>query len=341
MYYGNGVNPAGNNTAKWPGYVGVWHMGEASGTAYDSTTNEFNAVAVQNARARAADLVAVADGAVGAARVNQASTTYYDREDPCGAENRRNYLSASVGQDAGLGTRFTFSGWLRTTGYTEGGETVVYKMASGYNWGWSIVRVHTTWNDDVGVNPGEDVWITLRVTDGSKKLTVPNMRNSWVHLFVSFDRIATNDAENPYKTVASAYANGVFLDTVQGSTRGRDNDLPLTFGNINSTTDGQAFSGQYDEMRLKLGASSANWAKAEYLTVTASGRVLDRRVVPETLDGNARLRHCGGGCRRLFIRAFSGRDAVVRLISPGCSVTAKARAPLKTPPRAPRGILGG
>ena len=144
----------------------------------------------------------------------------------------------------------------------------MYKSATGYNWGWSLVREHTTWNDDVGVNPGEDVWLTLHVTDGSKKLTVPNMRNSWVHLFVSFDKVSTGNSENPYKAVASVYANGVFLDTVQGSTRVRDNDLPLTFGNINSTTDGQAFSGHYDELRLKRGASSANWAKAEYLTVT-------------------------------------------------------------------------
>ena len=45
-------------------------------------------------------------------------------------------------------------------------------------------------------------------------------------------------------------------------------DYPLTFGNKNSLTDGQAFYGQYDEMRLKIGSSSPNWAKAEYLTVT-------------------------------------------------------------------------
>ena len=243
-------------------------MGEANGTAYDSTTNGLDAVAVQNARAKPVDLVAVADGAVGAARVNQASTTYYDREDPWGPDNRRNYLSAPLGQNLSLGSQFSFSGWFRTTGYTEGKETVVYKRVSGYNWGWSLVREHTTWSSDVGVNPGEDVWLTLKVADCDERLTVPNMRNSWVHLFVSFDQVATGDAENPYKSVASVYANGVFLTALQGSTRVRDNDYPLTFGNINSTTDGQAFSGHYDELRLKAGASSANWAKAEYLTVT-------------------------------------------------------------------------
>ena len=267
MYYGNGANSAGIDVVGWQGYAGVWHMGEAGGTACDSTTNGLDAVAVQNARAKPEDLVAVADGAVGAARVNQARTTFYDLDDHWGADNRRNYLSAPLGQDLDLRSRFSFSGWFRTTGYTEGGETVVNKRASGYNWGWSIVREHTTWNSDVGYTPDEDVWLTLKVADGEKRLTVPNMRGNWVHLFVSFDQAPTGDSDNPYKTVASVYANGVFLDTVQGSTRVRDNDIPLTFGNINSTTDGQAFSGHYDELRVKAGASTANWAKAEYLTV--------------------------------------------------------------------------
>ena len=267
MYYGNGANPAGVELVKWPGFAGVWHMGEANGTAFDSTTNGFDAAAMQNARAKPADLAAAADGAVGAARVNQAGTTYYDLDDPWGADNRRNYLSAPLGAGLALGSQFSFSGWFRTTGYTEGGETVVYKRASGYNWGWSIVREHTTWNSDEGYTPGEDVWLTLKVADGEKRFTVPNMRNNWVHLFVSFDQVPTGNSENPYKTEAAVYANGVLLDTVHGSTRVRDNDFPLTFGNINSLTDGQAFSGQYDELRMKAGASSANWAKAEYLTV--------------------------------------------------------------------------
>ncbi len=267
MYYGNGANPAGVELVKWPGFAGVWHMGEANGTAIDSTTNGFDAAALQNARAKPADLAAAADGAVGAARVNQAGTTYYDLDDPWGTDNRRNYLSAPLGAGLRLGSQFSFSGWFRTTGYTEGGETVVHKRASGYNWGWSIVREHTTWKSDEGYTPDEDVWLTIKVADGAKQFTVPNMRNNWVHLFVSFDQVPTGNSENPYKTEAAVYANGVLLDTVHGSTRVRDNDFPLTFGNINSLTDGQAFSGQYDELRMKAGASSANWAKAEYLTV--------------------------------------------------------------------------
>ena len=263
MYYGNGVNPAGIPVAKWPADVGVWHMGEAGGTAYDSAANRFDAVAVQNARARAGDLVAVADGAIGAGRVNQDGTTFYDvgtYDAEILATARRNYLSAASGIDNGLGSQISFSGWFRTTGGTEWSERMVRKLAPGYNYGWELVRKASSGSTDtkIGVN----------VADGGKEFTIPDMRDNWVHLFVSIENEATGEPDNPYKSVASVYANGVLLGTTAGSTRIHENDYPLTFGNFDSTTDGYAFYGQYDELRLKRGASSANRAKAEYLTVT-------------------------------------------------------------------------
>ena len=268
MYYGNGVNPAGIPLAKWPDYAGVWHMGEASGTAHDSAANGFDAVAVQNARARAGDLVAVSDGAIGAGRFNQDGTTFYDvgtYDAEILATARRNYLAVPSGCDDGLGSFLSFSGWFRTVGGTEWSEPMVFKRASGYNYGWSIARRPSA---------GEtDVKIAVHVADGGGEFAIPDMRNTWVHIFVSFDRVATGETDNPYKTVASVYANGMLQGTAAGSTRIWENDYPLTFGNIDSTTQDNAFYGQYDELRLKRGASSANWAKAEYLTVADSSFV--------------------------------------------------------------------
>ena len=263
MYYGNGVNPAGIPLVKWPDYVGVWHMGEASGTAYDSAANGFDALAVQNARAKASDLVAVSDGAIGVGRFNQSATTFYDvgtYDAEILATARRNYLSAPGDIDNGIGSQISFSGWFRTTGGTEWSERLVCKLASGYNYGWEIIRKPTSESSDTKIG--------VIVADGGKEFSVPDMRNSWVHLFVSIENVATGENDNPYKSVASVYANGELVGTTAGSTRIHENDYPLTFGNINSTTDGYAFYGQYDELRLKRGASSANRAKAEYLTVT-------------------------------------------------------------------------
>lgn len=262
MYYGNGANPAGIPLVKWPDYVGVWHMGEVNGTAYDSSANGFDAVAVQNARARASDLVAVYDGAIGAGRVNQDGTTFYD----VGTYNaeilataRRNYLSAPSNIDNGLGAQISFSGWFRTTGGTEWSERLAYKRTSGYNYGWEVIRKPSSGETDTKIG--------VSVADGGKDFAIPDMRNNWVHVFVSIDRETTDESDNPYKSVASVYANGAFLGTTAGSTRIHENNYPLTFGNIDSTTNEYAFYGQYDELRLKRGASSDNWAKAEYLTV--------------------------------------------------------------------------
>ena len=263
MYYGNGVNPAGIPLVKWPDYAGVWHMSEAAGMAYDSAANGFDAMAVQNARARAGDLVAVSDGAIGAARFNQDGTTFYDvgtYDAETLATARRNYLSASSGIDNGIGSQISFSGWFRTTGGTEWSERLARKLAGGYNYGWEIVRKPTSESGDTKIG--------VIVADGGKEFVVPNMRNNWVHLFVSIENAATGESDNPYKSVASLYANGELIGTTAGSTRIHENDYPLTFGNIDSTTDGYAFYGQYDELRLKRGASSANRAKAEYLAVT-------------------------------------------------------------------------
>ena len=217
---------------------------------------------MQNARARAGDLVAVSDGAIGAGRFNQDGTTFYDvgtYDAEILATARRNYLSASSDIDNGIGSQISFSGWFRTTGGTEWSEPMVFKRASGYNYGWSIARRPSAGSTDVK--------IAVHVADGGGEFAIPDMRNTWVHIFVSFDRVATGETDNPYKTVASVYANGVLQGTAAGSTRIWENDYPLTFGNIDSTTQDNAFYGQYDELRLKRGASSANWAKAEYLTV--------------------------------------------------------------------------
>ena len=262
MYYGNGANPAGVNLAKWPGYSGVWHLEEESGKALDSSANSFHALPMRNARSREEDLRAVADGAVGSARVNQADTTYYDvgtSDETIFSTARRNYLAASSVADHGLGARLSFSGWFRTTGGTEWSETLVAKIVPEYEYGWEVSRK---------ASQGEmDVKLRIKIADGSGEFDIPDMRNEWVHIFVSIDQEETNDDENPFKSVASVYANGEFVGSASGSKLVLENDYPLTFGHTDTLTEGHAYYGQYDELRLKRGAASPAWVKAEYLTV--------------------------------------------------------------------------
>ena len=109
----------------------------------------------------------------------------------------------------------------------------------------------------------------MRVADGGGDFTSPNMQGNWVHLVFSFDKVKDGSTDLGEVTV---YGTGELAPLYNGSGRGstfvHDVALPLTFGNLNDVADGDGYNGQYDELRLKRGTSSANWAKAEYLTVT-------------------------------------------------------------------------
>lgn len=268
MYYGNGANPAGIPLAKWPDYAGVWHMGEASGTAHDSTANGLDAEPVYN-NPWDVDQTAVADGAVGKGRINQwESTRYsvdyrtYGSDADVRARSKRSFARVADYSSLEVGSSFTFSGWFRTIHGAEWTEYMACRRVDGNWWGWHIQRLAT---DNEG-----DHRVSVQVADGGGDFTIPNMRNNWVHLVFSFDKIK-ND-QNVSIGEVTVYGNGELAPLYEGSGRGstfvHDVALPLTFGNLNDAANGDGYNGQYDELRLKRGTSSANWAKAEYLTVT-------------------------------------------------------------------------
>ena len=268
MYYGNGANPAGINVTKWPGFAGVWHMGEASGTAHDSTANGLDAEPVQN-NPWDVDQTAVADGAVGKGRINQwDSTRYsvdyatYSSDADVRARSRRSFARVADYSSLEVGSRFTFSGWFRTIHGAEWSEYMAYRRVDGNHWGWHIQRLAT--------ENKMDSRVSVRVADGGGDFTIPNMKDNWVHLVFSFDKIKNDQNESIGEV--TVYGNGEVAPLYAGSGRGstyvHDVALPLTFGNVNDVADGLGYNGQYDELRLKRGTASASWAKAEYLTVT-------------------------------------------------------------------------
>jgi hypothetical protein len=138
---------------------------------------------------------------------------------------------------------------------------IACRNEDGNNWGWNVKRLPTSADGDVRVS--------VHVADGGGDFTIPNMRGRWVHLVFSFDQV--KNGQNGDIGEVTVYGNGEEATKYSGSGRGstfvRDVALPLTFGNLNNVADGLGFNGQYDELRLKRGVSSANWAKAEYLTV--------------------------------------------------------------------------
>ncbi len=280
MYYGNGANPAGVPLAKWPGYAGVWHMGEASGTAHDSTENGLDAEPVHN-NPWNGDQTAIADGAVGKGRINQMESTRYsvdyltyDSDADVRASSKRSFARVADYSSLEVGSRFTFSGWFRTVHGAEWDELIACRNEAGNHWGWNVKRLPTA-ND-------EDVHVSVHVADGGGKFTIPNMKGSWVHLVFSFDKV--KDGQNNDVGEVTVYGNGEAATLYDGSGRGstfvHDVALPLTFGNQNDVADGLGYNGQYDELRLKRGTASASWAKAEYRTVTDATFVSASEAMP-------------------------------------------------------------
>ena len=268
MYYGNGANPAGIPIAKWPDYAGVWHMGEASGTAHDSTVNGLDAEPVHN-NPWNGDQTAIADGAIGKGRINQMESTRYSvdyekysSDSDVRARSKRSFARVADYSSLEVGSRFTFSGWFRTIHGAEWTEYMACRSMEGNSWGWHIQRLST--------HNEMDARVSVRVADGGGDFTIPNMKGNWVHLVFSFDKIKNEN--NVSVGEVKVYGNGESAPLYSGSGRGstfiHDVALPLTFGNLDDVADGLGFNGQYDELRLKRGTSSANWAKAEYLTVT-------------------------------------------------------------------------
>lgn len=286
MFYGGGANTAGLYFEKWSGYAAVWHMGEAEGTAYDSTANAYDAEIVQN-NPGTGDLTESPEGAVGVARFNQRGSTWYSvdyetysRDPDVRARSRRNYLRARPAN--GGGSKMTFSGWWSLPSASEGGKVyLAYQRASGYYRGWAVRQ-----EDDAYYSSNGRLNIKVEVADGGGTFAIPNPGTDWMHLLFSFDTATVDGAR---VSCARMYLNGEEVELSAGSGKGSttivgDNPHPLTLGNIDSVSDGIAFNGCYDEVRMRESASTPHWAKAEYRTVADSQFLSPSAVLP-AVDG--------------------------------------------------------
>ena len=189
-YYGNGVNPGVTPSAAWSGYAGVWHLGEASGTAYDATANSLNGTPTGT---KAASMVAYTNGAVGKARVN------FDN---------KSYLSIPNYNSLGLGGTFTISGWFLANAVS--GYPRLFSRKQGYadSNGWEIE-----------MNSSSKTQASARGASGtSVTVNMPDITTKWLHLALVYNG-----------TTLSCYTNGALSasGTIAVAT---DNGYPLSFG---------------------------------------------------------------------------------------------------------------
>ena len=218
------------------GYVGVWHMSEASGTVADSSGNGF--AATPSGPAAATDCVAVS-GPVGNGR--QCSTAL-------GAANL-SYLSVPSYDSKSVGNTFAVSGWFNIGSGQTGNDNDARFFSRKENYqnghGWEVL-----WKTSKEIR--------VRGAASGDNIKVQNLDyagKGWKHVFVVYD------GKN-----SVFYENGVQKGTKTNGTAATENGRPLAIGGY-ANDNGSQLLGSVDECRLLDMVPSADWAAAEYASM--------------------------------------------------------------------------
>ncbi len=258
--------PANAPTAVWSraGYRAVWHLGEASGAAIDSSGNSY---AATPQGANAAGAVIYPAGAIGAARQLGATAN------KTGANSV--YLTAPL-PDSALADPFHFSLWVRSS---TGSAWWLTNKATDTDNGFHFLTGGIYNNKFCPICAG-----CGNSTRWSGNQTAGFFGNQWVKLDLVYDGTAFAF----YTAGVNRFPGTVARDAVNGFANG--NGLA-----IGSTVDGSAtaFVGQMDEIRLRAGVPSADWLLAEAEQVNVDGFVVADGAA-ETLASGVFVTSAGG-----------------------------------------------
>jgi len=218
-------------------YVGVWHMSEASDEVADSSGHSLTAMPAGAAGATSSIAV---QGAVGNGRQCSTSTD----------ASARSYLSIPSYNSRNVGNTFAVSGWISVSASQAGNaDARLFSRKANYqdSNGWEVIWKK---NND----------FCVRGASGSNIANyTPNPTFAgagWKHIFVVYSG-----------TTATIYEDGVQKKNASGGAAPTDNDKTLSIGAYSENKGGQLV-GSVDECRLLDATPSADWAKAEYDSMT-------------------------------------------------------------------------
>ena len=242
------ANPASTTASDtWNSdYVGVWHMGETDGACANSTSHGSKYDATPVGATANSVLYSGSDAPVGGARTTAKGT------------GGSGYLTVASYDDENVGDTFTISGWLRLDGTSIGWPRPFARRnnwegaGGGFMVGFGNSPSKLTICGNANTKGGV-LYIFSTYFAGS------GCANAWAHISIVYEG-----------STARTYMNGDFgaSGTIDPVT---DNGSPLYLGANPANASGQYFCGAFDEVRLKKGAASADWAKAEYDTVANKG----------------------------------------------------------------------
>lgn len=237
IYYGNPKSLIDIPSSKdvWSDYAGVWHLDEttAGTTAIkDSTANATDGTAHTKSL--------VSEGVLCGAR---------GRTDATGT----NGAMASMPKNASLDTltpEFTVSGWVMPT-TTSGSWAYVFsrKSSDSYkSWGWQFRADGSL--GSIGI-------YASGTSDNDSQRNVFSQSVIKQNVWTKYNVVYTS-------TQVSLYLNGTLVGTQNIKPGAAVNgDLDFTIGGLNGNGYG-TLKGYHDEVRLRLGSVSADWAAAEY-----------------------------------------------------------------------------
>ena len=213
------------------GYAGVWHLGEDSGTAYDSTPNALDGAVNAGYEETC---VATADAKVGKGRYAPAAA----------------YLQFPNFSHLNIGETLTFSGWFKyDPSVTIANNTSPMLFYAKTAWdaanGWYVCL---QWS-----NNSDTTKRTLAANGAGKtvgKTTIDSMKSAWVHVAAVYNG-----------ATCALYSNGSLKATPAISAAA--NLDPAAKPRLMQSS----FAGFADEVRIRRTPNDADWVAAEYQAV--------------------------------------------------------------------------
>lgn len=235
--------PANTPSEVWTraGYVGVWHMAEASGAVADAAGNGLAATPKG-----AAEGLGAVDGPIGSGRATA-------------TEAARGYLSVPSYDALALGGAFTVSAWIKASTVNGWPRLFSRKAGHGDNDGWEIE-----------LSSGSASKFAARAaTTASVSGSLPDLTADWRLVTFAYDG-----------NTVTAFGDGARVASGAVTSAAPDNGRPLSLG-CDSDGNESWLDGAFDEARLRRGASSAAWVEAEYANIRGEDFIVLSRVDEE------------------------------------------------------------
>lgn len=261
-YLGDGMAaPPVDSTAVWTNdYIGVWHMNEADKGAATVVDSSGHMNGVGHAKS------IVGDGIFGKARGRN--------------EEKVNGPTMTVQPYAELNAlvpTFTVSGWLKSTLQTPFYSYIFSRKSSDDYASWGA-----QWRGSNGNASKLAIYSSGNADDDNHRNVFDTNERFPKDKWVKYDVVYT-------ATTVALYLDGAIVGTTQTikpSGGAKNGDLPFAVGGFTGDTGNSTVHGLSDEVRLRKGAISADWVKAEYAMVTNDSALVYSLIVHDGIMDN-------------------------------------------------------